>query len=52
MEKDPGKDFKQTVSVLKSNQKHYRNVLNSVKLIDNSNVSDKCPPDIKVKYMT
>ena len=39
MEKDPGKDFKQTVSVLKSNQKYYRNALNSVKFIDNTEMA-------------
>ena len=42
------KEFPQTLDVLKSNQKYYKKVLDSVKIIDNSKLADqavesKCP---------
>ena len=44
------KDFRQVVDVVKSNQEYYKNVLKTIKIIDNSKMVElaeksKCPLD-------
>ncbi len=44
------KDYRQTVDVVKTNQEYFKNVLKTIKIIDNSNMVDlveksKCPLD-------
>ena len=43
-------EYPKTISILKSNQQYYKNVLNTVKILDNSKLADdaansKCPID-------
>lgn len=48
--KDLKKDYSKTISALESDQKYYKGVLNSLKIIDNSKLLG-CPAGWKIKWM-